>query len=333
MAGMVPDGRRIGAHLPAGGGHVRMAERARDIGATALQVFTDNPSAWRRREEPPDDLPHYRSLLATYDIDPVAVHASYLVNLAGPDDELHDKSVALLASELTVAPAFGARFVNVHIGSHKGAGLYAGLARIADGVARALGESPDGPVAPMVVLENSAGSGFAIGVTLSEIAELLETIAARGVPSHRTGICFDTAHAWGAGFDLSTVDGVDRVVEDLDRLIGLERLVMIHLNDSKAALGSRSDRHQHIGAGEIGVAGLTRVVTHPRLAHVTYILETPGMDDGYDAVNLARVRALQRGEPLDPLPPEADDLPSGRHQARGAGESSDDERGATADAS
>ena len=329
---MIPDARRIGAHLPAGAGHVRMAERARDIGATALQVFTDNPSAWRRRDEPPDDLSQYRSLLATYDIGPVAVHASYLVNLAGPDDELHDKSVALLASELTVAPAFGARFVNVHIGSHKGAGLYAGMARIADGVARALGESPDGPDAPMVVLENAAGSGFAIGVTISEIAELLETFVARGVPERRVGICLDTAHAWGAGFDLSTPEGVDGVIGDFDRLIGLERLVMIHLNDSKAALGSRSDRHQHIGAGEIGPAGLTRVVTHPSLSSVTYILETPGMDDGYDEVNLARVRALQRGEPLHPLPPEADELPSGRHRARAAGGSSDDGRGPTAEA-
>ncbi len=367
---MVSDGRRIGAHLPVGGGHVRTVERAHRIGAAALQVFTDNPSSWHRREVLPDDLPAYRERLAAHAIGPVAIHASYLVNLAGPDEDFYEKSVALLSSELAVAPAFGASFVNVHIGSHKGSGLAAGIERIADGVARAMaaaedvtadGEelrpdraspqdhqsrpertplsdhappsddtlpstSPDpetapgatGLARPMLVLENSAGSGFAIGTTISEIAQLLDAITDRGVPESRIGMCLDTAHAWGAGFDLSTAGGVDDVLGDIDRLIGLGRLVMLHLNDSKAPLGSRSDRHQHIGAGLIGEAGLARIVTSPRLTHVTYILETPGMDEGYDEINLARVRALQRGEPLEPLPPEALDLSSGRHPAQGA---------------
>ena len=342
---MVSDGRRIGAHLPVGSGHVRTAERAHEIGATALQVFSDNPSSWRRRAGLPGDLAAYRERLAAHDIGPVAIHASYLVNLAGPDDDFYERSVALLAGELAVAPAFGARFVNVHVGSHKGTGLAAGIERIAGGVARSLAtadetidagagdersEDPSaeanhaGPRAgsphtrPMVVLENSAGSGFAVGTTFSEIAHLLDAIAARGVPAARVGMCLDTAHAWGAGFDLSSPAGVDDVLADIDRLIGLGRLVMIHLNDSKASLGSRSDRHQHIGAGEIGAAGLARILAHPRLEHVTYILETPGMDEGYDAVNLARVRALQRGEPLEPLPPEAFDLPGGRDHVKGA---------------
>lgn len=326
---MVPDGRRIGAHLPVGSGHVRTAERAHEIGATALQVFSDNPSAWRRREGLPEDLPAYRERLTAHEIGPVAIHASYLINLAGPDDDFYERSVALLASELSVAPAYGATFVNVHIGSHKGSGLAAGIERIADGVDRAIrtadeasaeGAGPELELAvaenrgrPMVVLENSAGSGFAVGTTFSEIAQLLDAIADRGVPRDRVGLCLDTAHAWGAGFDLSSRAGVDDVLADLDRMIGIERLAMIHLNDSRAALGSRSDRHQHIGAGLIGEAGLARLVTHPRLGHVTYILETPGMDEGYDAVNLSRVRALQRGEPLEPLPPEAMDLSSGRH--------------------
>ena len=309
----LPDGRRLGAHLPLAGGMVRAVERAHAIGAEALQVFTDNPTAWKRRAEPPGELAAFRARLRELAVGPIAVHASYLVNLGGPDDHFHAKSVELLAHELAVAPAYGARFVNVHVGSHKGAGLDAGVARVADGVVRALDAADSTPDGPLLVLENSAGGGGGIGVTIHELERILDAIAARGVAPGRVGICLDTAHLWGAGHDVGTAEGVDAIVAEVAARIGLDRLAMVHLNDSKVGRGARLDRHQHLGAGTMGSgSGLARFLTHPDLAHVIYYLETPGMDSGYDAVNVARARDLAAGRPLDPLPPEALELPSAR---------------------
>ncbi len=296
---------------------VRAVERAHAIGADALQIFVDNPTAWKRRAEPPAELGAFRDRLAALGIGPVAVHASYLVNLAGPDDDFFERSVALLAHEMAVAPDYGARFVNVHVGSHKGAGVAFGIARVANGIARVLadrgatpadrGAPPTAPpAAPQLVLENSAGSGDGIGVTLGEIQAIFEAAAARGVPESSLGLCLDTAHLWGAGHDVASSEVVDALVAEIDARVGLARLVMVHLNDSKAARGSNLDRHQHLGAGEMGDGtGLRRLLTHPALGHVAYYLETPGMDEGYDAVNMERARRLAAGEPLDPLPPEA----------------------------
>jgi deoxyribonuclease-4 len=289
---------------------VRAVERAHAIGAEALQVFVDNPTAWKRRSEPPADLPTFRDRLAVLGIGPVAVHASYLVNLAAPVDDLFERSVVLLAHEMDEAPTYGARFVNVHIGSHKGAGLASGIARVAEGVARvfALSTVTPRPEGPLLVLENSAGGGDGIGTTVEELERILEAVEACGVAAEQVGICLDTAHLWGSGYDMANREGVDAVIADVDARIGLGRVVMVHLNDSKAARGSKLDRHQHLGAGEMGGAGLARLLTHPRLAHVAFYLETPGMDEGYDAVNVARARDLAAGRPLAPLPPEAFEL-------------------------
>ncbi len=285
---------------------VRAVERAHAIGADSIQVFADNPTAWKRRAEPPAELAAFRSRLGELGIGPIAIHAPYLVNLAGPDDEQHERSVALLVNEMETAPGFGARFVNVHVGSHKGSGVEAGISRLADGVARVLQETEGGPAAPLLVLENSAGSGDALGTTVEELQRILEATAARGVPAQRLALCLDTAHLWGAGLDVGSPEGVDALLDDVASRIGLGRLVMVHLNDSRVARGSRLDRHEHLGAGEMGDgAGFARLLTHPGLAHVAYYLETPGMDKGYDAVNMARARDLARGVPLLPLPAEA----------------------------
>ena len=286
-------------------GMAKAVERAHEIGATALQVFGDNPMAWRRRAEPPAELPAFRERLAARDIGPVAIHASYLINLAGPEPELFERSVSLLTHELRTAPAFGATYVNVHIGSHRDTSVAAGTARLAGAVARILADVDDTPDAARLVLENSAGSGFGLGTDVAELAAIAEAISASGVADRRIGFCLDTAHAWVAGVNLAEPDAVDAFLADFDRHIGLGRLVMVHLNDSKSERGSRSDRHEHLGAGRIGAAGLARVLTHAGLAGTTYYLETPGMDEGYDAVNVARAYDLAAGQPLADLPPEA----------------------------
>ena len=315
MPRMLPDGRRLGAHLPLGRGMVRAVERAHEIGATALQVFADNPTAWRRRAAPPGEGPAFRDRLGALDIHPVAIHASYLVNLAGPEEDFFEGSVEVLASDLRAAPGFAARFVNVHIGSHRGTGVAAGIERLADGLALVLAEvdgTGGGEAPARIVLENSAGSGFGLGVDVAELAAIAEAAARRNLPVDRIGFCLDVAHAWAAGIDVGNPSAVDAFLADFDARVGLDRLVMVHLNDSKSECGSRIDRHEHLGAGQIGVTGLRHVLIHPALGHATYILETPGMDEGYDAINVGRAHDIAAGRPLAELPPEALEIVSGR---------------------
>ena len=303
----LPGGRRAGIHLPMAMGLVRVAERASEIGASALQIFSDNPTAWRRRAETPPEAAAFRERLKELDIRPVAIHAAYLVNLAGPDDDLFGRSVEMIRHELEHAPEFGARFVNVHVGSHRGTGLEAGIDRLVDGLERATDGPSWGPDAPLLVLENSSGGGSTIGSTIEELATALDSAAARGLDGH-LAICLDVAHLWGAGYDVSRPDVIDRLLEDTDRAIGLERLVMIHMNDSRSDLGSRRDHHAHLGEGQIGRAGLAHFLCHPALSHVAFYLETPGAESGYDAVNVARLGDLAAERPLTPGP--ARELPA-----------------------
>ncbi|HYO42196.1 MAG TPA: deoxyribonuclease IV [Candidatus Limnocylindrales bacterium] len=299
---MLPNGRRLGAHLPLGLGMVKAADRAAEIGASALQVFSDNPTSWRRRPTLPRELPAFRARLTRHGIAPLSIHGPYLINLAGPDPEMHRRSVECLVNELRVAQAYGARFLNVHVGSHRGEGPEAGTHALADGIGTAFRLVHEDAPDVLLLLENGSGGGFALGWTIEELKAIDDAVAAAGIDRSRYGFCLDTAHLWGAGYALDTAAGVDTTIGAFDTLIGLDRLHMVHLNDSRSELGSRSDRHEHVGAGRIGGEGLGRMATHPALGHVTYMLETPGMEDGYDAVNLARIRTLAEGRPLDPLP-------------------------------
>lgn len=298
----LPGGRRAGVHLPMGLGLVRAVERADAIGASALQIFSDNPTAWRRRAERPPEAEAFRRRLVELDVGPVAIHAAYLINLAGPDDELFGKSVQLLRHELEHASEFAAKFVNVHVGSHRGTGRDAGIRRLIDGLERAADGLPapeTDAAGPLIVLENSSGGGFAIGFTIEELAMILDAAAERGLDD-RIGFCLDVAHLWGAGYDVSSPAEIDALLATFDRSIGLERLAMVHLNDSTAGIGSRHDRHAHLGEGQIGREGLAHFLCHPVLDHVAFYLETPGMEDGYDAVNVARLGDMAAGRPLTP---------------------------------
>jgi deoxyribonuclease-4 len=298
----LPGGRRAGVHLPTGLGLVRVVERASAIGASALQIFSDNPTAWRRRAETPPEAEAFRRRLSELDIGPVAIHAPYLVNLAGPDEELFGRSVELMRHELEHASDFAARFVNVHVGSHRGAGLDAGVRRLIDGLERAMEGFRSlriGSSAPVVVLENSSGGGYAVGATIEELAMILDAAGARGLDGS-LAICLDAAHLWGAGYDVSEPSEIDDLLAAFDRLIGLRRLAMVHLNDSVSARGSRHDRHTHLGEGRIGRDGLAHLLCHPRLDHVAFYLETPGMEYGWDAVNVARLADMVAGRPLTP---------------------------------
>jgi deoxyribonuclease IV len=293
----LPDGRRAGVHMPVGMGLARVARRSAVIGASTLQIFTDNPTAWRRRERPPGEALEFRRLLVELDLGPIAIHAPYLVNLAGPDDALFIRSVDMVRHELEGAPEFGARFVNVHVGSHRGAGLEAGIDRLAEGLEIALGGPGHRPGAPMLVLENPSGGGHTIGSTVEELAMVLDAAAARGIDG-RLGVCLDVAHLWGAGYDVGDPGAIDALLDRFERLIGLERLVMVHLNDSVSARGSRHDHHTHLGEGRVGRVGLAHFLGHRTLGHATFYMEVPDVDRGYDAVNMARLGDLMAGRPL-----------------------------------
>ena len=320
MATMLPDGRRLGAHLPVADGMVKAAERAVEIGASTLQVFSDNPTAWDRRGESSPEIPAFRDLLARHDIAPLVIHGSYLINLAGDDDAFHEGSVRLLAAELEAARRFKASYINIHAGSHRGTGLDAGIDRLVDGIAAALAaeESTGDEAAPIVTLENSSGGGGGIGVDVAELTAIAAALERGGVPRGRIAFCLDIAHLWGAGADLTDPQVLDRLLGAFADEIGLDRLPLIHLNDTKVDLGSRMDRHEHLGAGRIGPEGIASVLRHRALLGAAYIIETPGMDEGYDAINLGRAVALARGEPLEPLPPGALSLRGSRSRATAA---------------
>lgn len=230
----------------------------------------------------------------------VAIHASYLINLAGSREPFASQSRAGLIVEMQRAPSYGATIVNTHIGSHRGVGAEVGLRQIVDAVSAVLAESPSGV---RLVLENSAGGGDLLGSRIEELASILEGV---GADADQLGFCLDTAHLWGASYDISSAAGVAAVVDRFQALLGLDRLAMVHLNDSRSLLGSRTDRHEHVGAGQIGPLGLGALLRDPRLARTPFIMETPGADEGYDAVNLRRAFSLWGGAvELPELPPKA----------------------------
>jgi len=306
---------RIGVHLPLGNGLSRAAKRADEIGAKTVQVFVDNPTAWRRRAAPPKHLPEFRQRLVDLDIQPVAVHAAYLVNLAGPDAGHREPSIRTLASDMRAAAGYGSTLVNVHTGSHRDTSVEAGIGQIADGIRQTFDAAGDEAAGVRLALENASGGGHSLGVTIDELASIADAAAALGIDAARLGFCLDTAHAWGAGFPIDEPAGVDAWLDEFDRKVGLGRLFMIHLNDSRSERGDRQDRHEHVGAGRIGQRGLGHLLRHPGVRDVPFISETPGMDVGYDAVNIARAQALARGETLEPLPPEAFEVSSGGHRS------------------
>jgi deoxyribonuclease-4 len=289
-----------GIHLGVTAGLVKTARRARAIGATALQIFSDNPTAWRRRAEPPKDAAAFIEYCGREGIGPVVIHASYLINLAGTAEPFATQSLEGLIHEIERAPSWGASMVNTHIGSHRGTGHQQGLQRIGDNVSRVLEATPRGV---RLALENSAGGGDNLGSTIEQLADILERVRTRYA---QLVFCLDAAHLWGAGYDISTGEGATDVIDRFDELIGLDRLALVHLNDSRSLLGSRTDRHEHLGAGSIGPEGLSALLRDTRLSATTFIMETPGVEEGYDAVNMRRARMLYAGElQLPTLPPKA----------------------------
>jgi deoxyribonuclease-4 len=287
-------GRRVGPHVTIREGLLRAAEHAQALGASAIQVFTDDPKAWAARAEPMADVDAFRALLAAADIR-LLVHASYLVNLASPDPAVHARGIERMRREMAAAAGLGAHAVTVHVGSHRGAGVALGVDLAAEAIARILDPGDgdhQGAQAPRLVLEASAGQGYSLGVSIEELAAIMEAAAHRDVDVARLGICLDTAHLWAAGYAMDDPVTIDALLTEVDTSMGADALAVIHLNDSRAGRASRHDRHEHLGDGRIGAQGLGYLLRHPRLLRVPFLLETPDMEAGWDALDMARVRAF-----------------------------------------
>ena len=279
-----PSTTRIGAHVSIAGGIDNAVSRQRDVGGNCGQVFTHSPQVWKQPPIEAERAERFREKSSRELDGPWVIHASYLVNLATPKDDLREKSISSLGKELDAAEELGIEYVNVHLGAHTGAGVEAGLENAASVIDEL--DIPDGVT---LLVESDAGSGTKLGDDFAHLAAVLDRTTAD------VGVCLDTAHTFAAGYDLSTPDGVADAIEAFDAVVGLDHLKCIHLNDSKHPCGSNADEHAHIGEGEIGDAGMQAIVTHETIGTLPLILETPTEDDRSYAWNVERVREL-RGE-------------------------------------
>jgi deoxyribonuclease-4 len=279
----------LGAHVSSQGGVAEAPARGAAIGASAIQVFTKTPNQWREPTLGETEVARFRAERARHDIRAVVAHDSYLINLASPDEALRAKSIRAFASELTRCRALGIPWVVSHPGNFMD-DRAAGLDRNARGYAECLAAVP-GEVG--VLIEGTAGAGTALGSTFEELRTLRDALPATVRP--RVGFCLDTAHLHAAGYDVA--GGVEGVWDELDRVIGLPLLKCLHLNDSKAARGSRLDRHEWIAEGTIGAEAFQGIMADPRLDAVIKIIETPKLDDPvrHDRRMLRRLRAYATG--------------------------------------
>jgi deoxyribonuclease-4 len=282
----------IGAHVKSSGGVWNAISNAVDIGCEAVQFFAGSPRTWAPTVYKEADAARFVEARAASPIRFAVIHTIYLINLASAKEDFYEKSVTSLAGALAAADQLGADAIVTHVGSHQGAGFAAGLERVQAALHRSLNESEGSKV--RLLLENTAGAGGTMGVDFDELGALI-----RAADEHpRLGLCLDTAHLFEAGFDLGTPAGLDEALTRLDAACGLDRLVMLHLNDSKTPQGSNRDRHENIGDGELGLDGFRAIVRHPALMDVPGILEVPGFDgQGPDRRNVETLRALQEGCP------------------------------------
>ncbi len=277
----------LGAHMSISGGIDLAPLRGQEVGCRTIQLFTKNSNQWRARPLPSDEIERYRTNLQAAGIARTVAHDSYLINLASTDPDLHRKSMAAFLEELERAEALGIPYLVTHPGAHMGAGEEAGLRQVGTSIQALLKQTNGYRV--QVVIETTAGQGTSLGYRFEQIAAILDQI---GVPE-RTGVCLDTCHLFAAGYDIRTPEGYAAVMGEFDMIVGLSHLRVIHLNDSKKGLGSRVDRHEHIGKGAIGLDGFRCLVTDPRLRGVPMILETP-KDGDFVTADRANLRTLRR---------------------------------------
>ncbi|RDV83241.1 deoxyribonuclease IV [Ammonifex thiophilus] len=280
---------RLGAHMSIAGGVDKAVWRGHSIGCETIQIFTKNTNQWYARPLSEAEVERFRQAQEETGVRPVFAHTSYLINLGSPREELWRKSIESFVGEIERCHLLGLPFIVVHPGAHMGEGEAEGLKRIARGLDEVLERTAHTQV--KILLETTAGQGSQLGYRFEHLAWLI------GESRHpqRLGVCFDTCHAFAAGYDLRTPEAFAATWEEFERVIGLNRLEAVHLNDSRGTLGSRLDRHEHIGKGEIGLEAFRLLLNDPRFQRLPMVLETPkGPDLKEDVMNLNTLRSLIR---------------------------------------
>lgn len=277
----------FGSHMSASGGVDRALERAEALGLESCQIFSKNERQWKAKPLDPAVIERFRSETERTGITKLVVHDSYLINLASPKPDIRDKSLSAFKDELERCDILGIPYLVTHPGAHTGSGVEAGIQQFADSLNQVHAALPD--VRAMTLLETTAGQGSSLGRSFSELAAIFDKVEAK----ERVGVCLDTCHVFAAGYDFRTPDLYATMMEEFDHTVGLNRLKVIHLNDSKFPLGSNRDRHDQIGAGEIGLDGFRQVVNDGRLSGIPGILETEKDPEGVnDRRNLETLKGL-----------------------------------------
>lgn len=280
----------FGSHLSIAGGLHNALTAAEELGCECLQVFTKNQRQWRAPRLTQQAIDAWLAERERTGITELVSHDSYLINLAAVDETVRGKSLALFRDEIERCEALGIGLLVAHPGSHKDEGEEAGLRRIAEAIDQVHAELPG--YRTITCLENTAGQGTALGYRLEHLRWLIEAVR----EPERLGVCIDTAHALAAGYDLTSAAGAKAFLQELDEVVGIERVLAMHVNDSKTQKGSRVDRHEHIGHGYVAMEAFATVVNEPRLKRVPKILETPKKKapDGreWDAINLEVLRGI-----------------------------------------
>jgi len=280
---------KIGCHVSIAGGIENSVKRAEELRCSTMQIFSKNASTWREKILKKEEIENFRKNLTNSNINPVFIHTSYLINLASPSNELYLKSINAFIEEMKRADfLLPEPYLIIHPGAHTGAGEEYGIERIISALNIILEKSADLGLKTMILLENTAGSGTHLGYTFRQLKRMMEGAKDK----NRIGICFDTCHAFTAGYDLSHQEGIEQTLEEFEKYIGLDKLKVIHLNDSKYPLASRKDRHMHIGKGYIGLEGFKVLVNHKYLKDLPFILETPKHDEKDDLKNINLVKSL-----------------------------------------
>ncbi len=285
---VTPAKPRIGVHLSTAGGVFKAAERAHEVGANTFQIFSSSPRMWRPSKIAEDHCAQMRELRRRFDVSPLVIHASYLINVAAQSDDVWSKSIVAFRGEVERALALGAEYLVLHPGSWRGMTRDAGLLRAAEAIERAFDGLTWQGCDFRVLIENTAGAEFSLGSNFEQVGELVEKLRAVAP----VGACLDTCHTHVAGYNIVTTAGYEETVLQIEQTIGLDAVRVWHMNDAKAPQGSKLDRHEHIGEGTIGVAAFRRILNDARFRHCAFIAETPVDEPGDEARNVNVLKSL-----------------------------------------
>ncbi len=278
----------LGVQVSTEGKIYEAVERAHQLGCNTMQIFSRNPQRWRDNFLESKDIEEFKKRQDEFKIKPLFIHIPYLINLASPNPRLYEASIEAYIEDILEAGLLKADYIVTHMGSHKETSEQAGIKRLIDALNIIIEKTKNSPVG--IMLENTSGSGSWLGYKFSHQREIIEGLKRK----ERIGLCFDTAHAYLAGYDIATKDGLGNTLDEIDKLVGINFIKLIHLNDAKGELGSRHDRHEHIGKGNIGLEGIKRIINHPKLRNLPFILETPKKTKEDDMMNLNTVRKLRQ---------------------------------------